>query len=131
MSPFSAALRQIRIEHGISQGALARQLNIRQARLSAMECGTRQLNDCGDLIPRIADVLQLSEAQAGSLQAAFDASSRFYSIPAEAPPAAYVYCTQLFEVLPALTPAHFNVLTSMLDLVQLKVRFADCPEANR
>jgi transcriptional regulator with XRE-family HTH domain len=125
MSPFSAALRQLRIEHGISQGALARQLGIRQARLSALECGTKQPTDGQTLILGIVSALQLSEAQAGSLQAALDASNRLYEIPAEAPPAAYVYCTRLFEALPALTPAHFTVLTSMLDLVQIKARFVD------
>jgi transcriptional regulator with XRE-family HTH domain len=121
MSPFSIALRQLRIERGIAQGDFAARLGFRQAYISQLERGNKLPKD-DNLVPKIVGILNLTPEHETVLRQAFETSRQFEVPPLDASPAAYSYCAQLSEALPALSVADFKILSTVLECVRAASR---------
>lgn len=117
MSPFSVALRQLRMEYGIAQGDFAARLGFRQPYISQLERGSKLPKD-GNLVSKIVEIFSLTPEHEAALRQAFEDSQQFEVPPLDASPAAYSYCAQLSEALPALSAADFKVLSTILEWVR-------------
>ncbi len=128
MSPFSVALRQLRAEYEIAQGEFAARLGFRQTYISQLERGIKLPKD-GGLVRKIVEVLRLPPEEEATLWQAFNSSRRFDVPPPDAPAAAYRYCAQLFEALPALSSADFKALSTALHSVRNAKKPVENPDA--
>ena len=127
MSPFSVALRQLRAEYEIAQGEFAARLGVRQTYISQLERGTKLPKD-GDLVRKIVGMLGLPPEREAILWQAFDSSRRFDVPPLDAPAAAYRYCAQLSEALPALSSDDIKILSMTLHSVRHAKRPIENPD---
>lgn len=115
MSPFAHLLHDLRMRHNIRQSELAERMGYEQSYISALELGIKG-PPSPELVQKLVDALDLSDAEADDLQRAVQASQRKLTIDPDVPQDIYWLLDDLRAKLPKLSPVQVRVIKDVLSL---------------
>ena len=115
MNPFAELIRSFRVKRGLRQFEVAALLGCGRRTITAAESGAGH-GVKNDLAERLCKALALSEEEQLELEKAVRRSQRVYSIPEEAPAAAYELVYELFDRLDRLTALEIDLIRTTLRL---------------
>lgn len=113
MNPFAELIRSLRVKRGLRQFELAALLGCGRRTITAAENGAGH-GVKNELAERLRDALALSGEEQAELEEAVKRSQRVYSIPEQAPAAAYELVHELFDRLERLTALEIDAIRLIL-----------------
>lgn len=117
MTPFGARLRELRVEHGITQAELADRLQISAAYLSALEHGRRGAPSTGLVHQICAELGLIWDASEELLDLARVSNPRVTLNTAGLSPDQTVLANRIAQTIARLTPESVSSLLAVLDAI--------------
>ena len=115
MTPFSSALRRLRLEHGKRLKSVAAELGIHLTQLSAIECGRRPPPRDDTFYERLAEYFELSEAECSRLKTYAKQAPIFAELADRATPQQAEFMAWMMEQAAGLRTWEMNAIRAILD----------------
>lgn len=115
-SPFSVFLKNIRLRNSQRQSEMAEILGYEQAYLSSIELGSKPPSQ--EFLNRLS-ATYLNERDQFEMMQEIQESKRRFVLPVEVPTETYRLCSELWEKIDRLHPAHIKAIRELLKLDEL------------